>query len=216
MRLLCLAVLLLAAPAAAQDPGARADLDLLSRADAARQFVADTTLPTVVEFADYACSTCAVFAGARGDSLMALHEAGRVNVIYRTYPIPRLLRGFQAAEAAYCAGALGGPDAFKSVHYALFAGQRSWAPLSDPTALFVTYAEAAGLYIPDFRACLARDAMAPLILSDVALSQAVELTGTPTFVVSRPGAADYDKWSGDQPMARFEAALERVGAAPAQ
>lgn len=199
-------VLLLPAAAHAQpaDGGAQSDLELLSRADAARQFVADTTRPTVVEFSDYACSTCAAFDEQRGDSLMTLHREGGVNLVFRAFPIPRLLRGFQGAEAAFCAGALGGPEAFLSVHHALFRERTRWAQKADAQADFVRYAEEAGLYIPDFRACLARDAMAPLILSDVGLAQTIDLRGTPTFVISRPGRDDYEKYYGNVRIAQIE------------
>ena len=210
LRLLALALLLLPAAAAQPaDPGVQGDLDLLSRADAARAFGADESKPMIVEFADYACSACSAFSVQRGDSLFALAEDGTANVIFRVYPIPRLLRGFQAAEAAFCAGALGGNEAFLSVHKALFRERQAWVGQADPTPTFVRYAEAAGLYIPDFRGCLARDAMAPLILSDVQLSEAVDLTGTPTFVLSQAGSDDFEKFDANTTVAEMEAALAR-------
>jgi protein-disulfide isomerase len=135
--MLC-STLVTAAPVSAQPTAtpdtvsARTDLPLLRQADAARTRGAasggaiDTTRPTLHEFVDYACPSCREFTATRGDSLRTLASTLRFNVIHHVSPIPRLLRGPRAAEAAFCAGGLGGPAAYDRLHGHLFASQDAW------------------------------------------------------------------------------------------
>ncbi len=85
---------------------ARADIPLLQRADSARIFGSETAEFIIDEYIDFACGDCQQFYLTKGDSLKALVEEQDVIFILRVYPIPRLLRGYQAAEAAFCAAAL--------------------------------------------------------------------------------------------------------------
>jgi len=99
-----------AAGATSQAPEqAAGDAELIARADAARTWGSDPSLPTIDEFVDMACSDCADFHMERGDSLLSrIVAGGRANYVVRIYPIPRLMRGYHAAEALLTAGAVGG------------------------------------------------------------------------------------------------------------
>jgi hypothetical protein len=74
----------------------------ISALPAAAQTAADSAI-TDVEL---------IFYLERSDSLKAKYvESGAANLVVHTFVIPRLMRGYHAAEAAFCAGALAGRDA---------------------------------------------------------------------------------------------------------
>jgi len=189
------------------------DAALIQRADAARTWGSAEDRPTIDEFLDMACSDCADFHVQRGDSLMTgMVASGRANYVLRIYPIPRLLRGYHAAEALLSAGAMGGRDALTGMLNLLLYEQSTWSELTDPRPQFVAFAERLGLDGQAFAALLDRDAMAPLILSDFVRGQAMGVQGTPTFVFNRPGVYEGDlKFYGNQPIALFEEYLARLG-----
>jgi protein-disulfide isomerase len=164
-----------------QGATAEADLELLNRADASRRLGPPAAV-VIEEFFDYACPTCAEFHRTSGAELKAFIEEEQVSFVAHMYPLPRLLRGFQAAEAALCVGALGGPDAFFAMHGQVLLGADDWRPLLDPEPVLSGYAEAVGVDMEAYRDCVDRDAMAPLILSDINIAGTRRITGTPTFI----------------------------------
>jgi protein-disulfide isomerase len=188
-----------------------ADIPLLQRADSVRIFLSETAEVVIEEFIDFACSDCRQFHSQMGDSLRALVEDEDVTFILRVYPIPRLMRGYHASEAAFCAGALAGRSAFLAMVDRLFTYQTSWKPQVDPTPFFEAYAEDIGVPLAAFSNCLERDAMAPLIISDVRLASDYGVPGTPTFVFNKKEEfSGEEKFYGIQPMSRFMESIEDV------
>jgi len=127
---------------------ARADLPFIRKADAARTRGAgaiDTLCATVHEFIDHACPSCRAFHTAYGDSLKLLAVAQRTNLAIRVAPIPGLLRGAHAAEAAFCAGGLGGAPAFDAMHHSLLDGQSTWRFQRDPLPRLLSMAAETGV-----------------------------------------------------------------------
>lgn len=194
---------------------ASADLAWLGAADAARTYGAgpdgalDPSVPTIHKFTDYACPTCRRVYMARMDSLKAAFVAtGSANLVVRPFPIPRLMRGPHAAEAALCAGALGGSDAFAAFQHRLYETQDDWRFLLDPAPAFRQEAATVGLDPDRFTECIDRDAVSPLLVSDLRLGGGLGAAGTPTFVFVAPGASQAaDLFYGDEPLSRFEEAL---------
>ncbi|MHC4067636.1 MAG: DsbA family protein, partial [Planctomycetota bacterium] len=79
------------------------------------------------------------------------------------------------------------------------------------TPYFEAYAEDLGVPLRDFSACLARDAMAPLIISDVRAGNEAGITGTPSFVFNKLDEFNGDEtFYGTQPMDTFLVTIERV------
>lgn len=216
-------LLLLSAPSvsaqmtAAAD-SASADAPWLANADAARTYGAgpdgaiDPAVPTIHEFVDFACPTCRTVYESKLDSVKAAFVAtGRANFVVRTAPIPRLMRGMQGAEAAFCAGAVGGRDGFEFVQRRLYLTQPAWRFLRDPAPAFRQAAADADLDAAAFDDCLARDATAPLLAADLRLGIGLGVGGTPTFVFMAPGATEpADLFYGEEPMTRFEEAFVRT------
>ena len=197
-------------PSVTDDRSFQNDTRLIQQADRARMYGTDTTRVTVDEYVDYACPDCAAFHTERMDSLRAQFvDTGRVNFVVRFYPVPRLMRGYHAAEAALCAGGFGGRSAFEGMQQRLLREQETWRQLHDPRGQFVAYAETLGLPLDAFADCMERSAMAPLILGDVQLAQQAQVQGTPTFVYNVPGPYQgVVSFYGNQPMAQFQEALQ--------
>jgi len=196
-------------PRVADDRSFENDMQLIQQADRARMYGTDTTRVTLDEYVDYACPDCADFHTERMDSLRTQFvNTGQVNFVVRFYPLPRLMRGYHAAEAALCAGGFGGRPAFEGMQDRLLREQDSWRQLHDPQARFVDFAQELDLPIDAFVDCLDRSAMAPLILGDLQLAREAEVEGTPTFVYNVPGPyAGVVSFYGNQPMSRFQEAL---------
>lgn len=194
---------------------ARQDLALIRRADAARTYRAasdSTAAPatlTLHEFVDHACPSCRAFTLSRGDSLRALARSRGVDIVVRVSPIAALLRGGHAAEAAFCAGALGGARTFTTMHHLLFDEQERWRHLGTPLSHFVRMAHVAGVDSVAFRRCVANGTMRPLVIADQQLAGRLAVDGTPTLIITRGDAADRGvRVVGDPSMSRVAAALD--------
>jgi protein-disulfide isomerase len=164
-----------------------ADIERLSRAGEARTVGADTAPIMILEFVDFECPTCSAFHTQRGDSLRR-SLAGDTRVVYVNYPLVNHMRSFHSAEAATCAGAVGGRDGFSRMADKLFRGQSAWSDADDADVIFARYAREAGLDTAAFADCRARDVVAPLLLSDLDMAAKLGIGGTPTFVVIPRGA----------------------------
>jgi protein-disulfide isomerase len=203
--------MLLASAAHAQDRDVRADIELIQRADVARTVASETADARIDEFIDFACSHCANFHLQRADSLKDLVAAENLNFSVRVFPIPRLMRGFQAAEAAFCAAAYTGPAGFQGMMQQLFENQAAWVRELDPTPIFETYARSINVPLDEYRDCVARDAMAPLIINDIRMAKDGGVRGTPTFVFNKAGEFVGDEqFYSPESIAQFEEALARV------
>ena len=188
------------------------DVEFLERADNSRIYEVDSTLARIDEFVDFGCPTCRSFYILRTDSLKAsLVDAGRANFVVRMFPLPSLMRGFHAAEAALCAGGLNDRAGFEAMQHRLYMNQSVWQPLQDPIPVFLQFAADIGLPLEEFQACVIRDTVAPLILSDMNLAQLMAVEGTPSFVLNRGGELSGEvKLTGEEGIASFEEAVSRL------
>ncbi len=203
---------------AAQSTGAKTaaeEREMLVKADAARAIGPENAKVVLVELFDFGCSACQEFHRTRSDSLKAVLPPD-VRFIAMGFLIPRFPRGYHAAEAALCAGALGGPAAYQAMADRLMAAPAEWENAHDPRATLVGYARDAKLDVAAFTDCTDRDMMAPVILSDLSIANNFEAQATPTFVAIPSGAesaADIGKLEGVAPIARL---LELIDTARAK
>ena len=188
------------------------DIAFLERADNSRIYMVDSTLARIDEFVDFGCPTCRSFYILRTDSLKASFvDAGRANFVVRMFPLPSLMRGFHAAEAALCAGGLNDRAGFEAMQHRLYMNQSVWQPLQDPIPVFLQFALDIGLPLEEYQACLIRDTVAPLILSDMNMAQLLAVEGTPTFVLNRGGELSGEvKLTGDDGIASFEEVVSQL------
>jgi protein-disulfide isomerase len=108
---------------------------------------------------------------------------GTARVVHASFLIPRLLRGWSGASAAYCIAGLTDAKTFDEAARRIFAEQGQWATARDPLPGLRTIARDVGTDMQRFDDCVARSVMAPLLLSDVRAGFAAGITGTPTLVV---------------------------------
>ncbi len=127
---------------------------------------------SIVEFSDFQCPFCRVFA-ARLDSVRARFP-GEVAVVYRHYPVQGHAHAPLAARATDCAALQG---RFQALHDALFAAQDSIGVL--PWTGFAARAQ-----VPD-TAAFARCMQAPTerLARDSAAARRLGVDATPTLVI---------------------------------
>ncbi len=120
-------------------------------------------------------------------------------------PLERIHRSaFKAAEATHCAEEQG---KFWEMHDRLFENQKALEPWSG-------HAEALGLDVAEFDACMASDRHAAAIRKDMAEAGKAGATGTPSFVLALTDPEDAQKVEGltfirgAQPFSAFKAQID--------
>jgi protein-disulfide isomerase len=116
---------------------------------------------------------------------------------------------FKAAEAANCAGEQG---KYWEMHDRLFANQKTLEP-------WKPHAEAIGLDVPKFEACLTAGKQAEEIRKDMAEAQKAGINGTPGFFLAytEPNSTKVKtvaRLTGAQPFSAFKAQIDKLLAGP--
>jgi protein-disulfide isomerase len=94
---------------------------------------------TVVEYADFQCPACGVFATTMEAGIVKDYiDTGKVRFVFHDFPLPQHANAIPAAEAARSAADQG---AFWPYHDLLYAKQAEWENSPQPLALFAAYAE---------------------------------------------------------------------------
>ncbi len=128
---------------------------------------------TIIEFSDYRCPFCKRW---HNETLEPLFERypDQIRLIYRDFPV---VGGFQAAQAAECAGDQGDYYAY---HDLLFSGQ--FEELN--TEAFTAYAEQLEMDPEQLLACIEEGTFAAEIEADARYAASLGVTGTPTFFIN--------------------------------
>jgi len=133
----------------------------------------------ITEYLDFECPVCASFATIQMPTIKEqLINSGRVRWRYRDYPLPIHKYSRFAAHAAQCAGAQG---RFFEMHDQLFI-HHQWAQTGkDPSDLFRTFAQAAGVDLKAYDACMEAGRYAQRIEFSRQEGDQLLVDGTPTF-----------------------------------
>jgi protein-disulfide isomerase len=160
------------------DTATAADPSLLIRPDSQESTAAGAPV-TLVEFGDYQCPAC----GAAYPIVKAAlaKYAGKVNFVFRNFPLPQHQYAVVAAEAAEIAGDQG---KFWEMHDALYERQDAWTTSSDPKSLFASYATELGMDASQFSASLDAGKYGDKVKRDQADGNALGVNQTPTFYVN--------------------------------
>ena len=102
------------------------------------------------------------------------------------FPLPMHSKAFDAAEAVRCAGDQG---KFWEMNERLFANQQALEPWNG-------HAEALGLKVADFEACMKADKHVDAIKADVKEAQKAGFSGTPSFMLALTDPKDPKKVKG--------------------
>lgn len=161
---------------------------------------------SVVEFGDYQCPGCAMFAsGVKPLIELNLVGTGRAKFVFYDLPLAQHSNSFLASRASHCAG---DQDRFWEYHTTLFDNQFSWASSGDPVGNFVGYARALRMDEGAFRDCLNSDRHARRVSANLRLASALNLTTTPSVLVSRGSGAA--RRLPDTSYATIEDAVEQL------
>jgi protein-disulfide isomerase len=159
---------------------------------------------TIVEFSDYECPACAVFATEfEGLFETKLVSSGKVRFAYRDFPLVQHPNANAASLASACAADQGKFAEYKRI---LFRAQTVWASSSASQALeqFADYANQLGLDSVTLRSCINTASAQTAIDADVSAGTRVGITATPSFVINGFLV------SGALPVEAFEAIMAKL------
>ena len=155
---------------------------------------------TVVEYADFQCPACGVFATTQEAAIVKDYiDTGNVRLVFHDFPLPQHVNAVAAAEAARSAADQG---AFWPYHDLLYAKQAEWENSSEPLALFAAYAEQLKLDRSKFEASFNSHAHRAAIMQLYQDATNGGVNQTPTFVID--GKAYY----ANELRAAIDAALK--------
>ena len=180
--------------------------------EGARYLFGDPSAPvTIVEFADYQCPACGVFANQVESQIEErLVQTGKVRYVFRDFPLISIHPNAPAAAVtAACVNAQA-PNRFREFHKLLFQLQAEWSSLEPKVAVqkIIGYGKLLGLDQPKLETCVGSNEMQADIEADVAVGNKVQLSGTPSFVfISKKGSF---LMAGAMPVEGFEAVLAEL------
>jgi protein-disulfide isomerase len=160
---------------------------------------------TLVQFTDYQCPYCARFFRNALPTLREQYiDSGKLKMIVRDLPLEFHEHAAAAAHATRCAGEQG---KFMAMHDVLYTNAAKLDPVN-----FSGYAGAAGLDTKAFDACMKDGRYHEAIAAEARETQALGITGTPTFVLGRErdGKVKGQQILGAQPATVFAAEINRL------
>jgi len=161
----------------------------------------------IIEFSDFECPFCGRHARDTYPRLVADYvDTGKVQYVFRHYPLDIHPLAFKAAEAVECAARQG---MFWEMHDLLF---EAGGALAEPDLL--GYAASLGLQQENFETCFESGAMAARVQEDRRHGEALGVSATPTFFFARvhdDGRLGLlAKLSGARPYSAFQSELDEL------
>ncbi|MFZ6035740.1 MAG: DsbA family protein [Patescibacteria group bacterium] len=134
----------------------------------------------LIEYSDFQCPACAGYE----DVLSQIREefGDQLLFAYRHFPLRSIHPNAQISAEAAEAAALQGK--FWDMHAQLFQTQQEWSGVSDPTDMFVGYANDIGLDVDQFRTALGTDQVSDPVNADYQSGVAAGVNATPTFYLN--------------------------------
>ncbi|MGB9735550.1 MAG: thioredoxin domain-containing protein [bacterium] len=135
---------------------------------------------TIVEFTDFECPYCGKAYSTVEDLL--LRYAGKVRLIYKSFPLPMHPWAMKAAIGADCAY-VQNHNAFWYFYDHLFQEQGAITP-DNLNSKLKDYAKATKLNMSKFDKCLSNEQTKPMVERDIKEGGDVGVAVTPTFVIN--------------------------------
>jgi len=158
---------------------------------------------TIVEFSDYECPFCTRFFENTLPPIQSEYiDTGKVNFVYRDFPLNFHANAQKAAEAAECAGE---QDKYFDMHDQLFE-----KGVAGGVSSFKGFAKEIGLDSAKFDQCLDSGKYASEVKADMAVGSQVGVTGTPGFIINSQLLV------GAQPFSAFKQVIDAELAKVAQ
>ena len=163
---------------------------------------------TIIEFSDFQCPFCARFHVETLPSILEEYiEEGKVNLVYRDFPIQSIHpNALPAAVAAECADEQG---KYWEYHDILFEKQSSWSRLDSNSAIstFSQFADDIGLEQQQFDSCLETGKYLEEVQGDLRDGRDYDITGTPGFFIGNDDIG-FVKINGAQPFESFKRIID--------
>jgi protein-disulfide isomerase len=171
-------------------PAAAAPQDTISsRADCGRVMGNASAPVWVIEASDFQCPFCKDWHDKEFQKLVDNYvKTGKIRLAFLNMPLGMHQHAVVAAEAAMCASAQG---KFWPMHDALFAAQKDWEAVPDPSTKFASLAAKTGVNMAAWQKCVKDHLTLPMIQADRERVVAAHVNSTPTFFVGDqliPGA----------------------------
>jgi len=128
----------------------------------------------IIEFGDFQCPFCAQTAPILEQTVK--NNKGKVELIWKDFPLPDHPEAYAAAAAAQCAGRQG---KFWEYHDQLFLNQSSLGQ-----DLYNRIASSLNLNMEKFSSCLSNHEAVPLIKQNIDEARAIGVDSTPYFVIN--------------------------------
>src|SRR5262245_27239381 len=151
------------------------------RADRGRIMGDSTATLWVVMASDFQCPFCKQWHDQFFAPVMQDYAAkNRIRLAFVNFPLAMHQNAMPASEAAMCASV---QRKFWPMHESLFATQKKWEGMANPTPLFDSLAMAAGVNMALYRTCTTKHLTVPLIEADRDRGRTAGVASTPTFFV---------------------------------
>lgn len=135
----------------------------------------------ITEFADYQCPFCQTFATLQMPTIEErLINTGRLRWRYRDFPLQQHSFSRLAAHSAACADEQG---KYWEQHKRIYEGQTEWATARDAAPIFRRYAQAGGLDLGRYDACMKAGKYAGRIQASLDEGVQLGVNSTPTLLV---------------------------------
>jgi len=134
---------------------------------------------TVVEFADFQCPGCA-YAEPIVKKLASEYQ-GKVNFVFREFPLPQHQNAVLAAEAAEAAGSQG---KFWEMHSTIYEHQNDWVENTNAMDIFVQYAKDLGIDTDKFKQDIVNEKFMQRIQRDRDDAVKLGVNATPSFFIN--------------------------------
>lgn len=142
---------------------------------------ADSAKVEITEYADFQCPFCQTFSTLQMPTIKErLIDTGRLRWRYRDFPLQQHSFSRVAAHSAACADEQG---KYWEQHRRIYEGQQDWAESRDAAPMFRRYAEASGLDLGRYDACMQAAKYAGRIQASYDEGVRVGVSGTPTLLV---------------------------------
>lgn len=152
----------------------------------------DSAKVTIVEFSDYQCPACK---SANPTIKQILNDyPGKVNFVYRHFPLAQHKNAIPAALAAEAAGQQG---KYWEMHDKIFDGQDTWGESDNAPDIFAGYAKDLGLDMEKYNRDRSDNKFRDKINRDYQDGITLGVNSTPTFFMGSqklPGALSYDQF----------------------
>lgn len=136
----------------------------------------------MTEFADYQCPFCQTFATLQMPTIEeSLIKTGRLRWRYRDFPLKQHPFARVAAHSAACADEQG---KYWQQHDRIYQGQAEWSASGNAAPFFRKYAQATGLDLGRYDACMRAGKYAGRIQADYNSGVELGVSSTPTLLVN--------------------------------